>query len=106
MIVRRCLRPLKEKGIDTLILGCTHYPIIKDVIKDKAGRRMRIIDPSAALAARIEEYLRERGLLNPEGGGDEFYFSDISPGTEEVIRLFLGRPIRARLASPGPSRAP
>ena len=54
MIARRYLSPLRQKQIDTLILGCTHYPLLQDVIRERVGRRVRLVDSPSAVLDVIE----------------------------------------------------
>ena len=65
--VEAVLRPLLDKGIDHLVLGCTHYPYLLPHIRDIAGPGVAIIDPSPAIARRVEQLLAERNLLAPIG---------------------------------------
>ena len=99
MIVKKYLKPLKDRQIDTLVMGCTHYPLLKEVIEAKAGRRIVTVDPSHETALTVQEYLLEQGLATqdlkhiPEG--EEHYFvSDLAPATAEIARRFMGRRIR------------
>lgn len=89
------LKPLKDAGVDTLILGCTHYPILKDVIKDEMGSNVKLVDSGIAASYAVVKELTERGLLNPENTpGDEIYYvSDIPATFSFVASLFLGREI-------------
>jgi glutamate racemase len=56
MIVKKYLHPLKVRQVESLILGCTHYPLLKTIIQQKIGRRVRIIDSSVAVAEKIREF--------------------------------------------------
>ena len=102
MIVRKYLRPLKDKQIDTLVLGCTHYPLLKPVIKEKAGKRIRIVDPSTEVALKVKAYL-EKNYFYKGGGSDptkhRFFLSDLSPQSEEIVQRFLGTRIPLELAT-------
>ena len=95
-IVKKCLIPLKMRGIDTLVLGCTHYPVLKPVIQAKAGRRVTLVDPAEEVAAEVAEYL----ALHPElasslGQGEpQIYVSDLTEAFERIARLFMGRKVR------------
>jgi glutamate racemase len=63
MILRKYLAPLKQSQIDTLVLGCTHYPLLKDLIQHRMGKnRVRLIDSSIEVALSLQAYLQE----NPE----------------------------------------
>ena len=57
MIVKKYLHPLKVRQIDTLILGCTHYPLLAGVIQRKIGKRVAIIDSSVGVAAAVKSFL-------------------------------------------------
>lgn len=59
MILRRYLHPLKDKQLDTLILGCTHYPLLAHLIQPRIGKRVRLIDSSHHLAQELASFLDE-----------------------------------------------
>ena len=63
MAVEEYLPSLKQAGVDTIILGCTHYPLLADVITEYMGNNVRLISAGAAAARRLCAYLRENGLL-------------------------------------------
>jgi len=65
LIAEEYLKEIKTRGIDTLVLGCTHYPILRRVIQDAVGPKIRIIDSAEAVALRTRELLSESVLLNP-----------------------------------------
>lgn len=71
------METMKEKDVDTLILGCTHYPFLADVIGEIAGKDMEIVDPAVETSREMAEILREQGLLNGSGqkGWTRFYAS-------------------------------
>ena len=58
-IAKNYLYPLKLKQIDTLILGCTHYPLLKDVIQEKIGRQVKLIDPAEQTAEQLKRFLAD-----------------------------------------------
>jgi glutamate racemase len=98
-IVKKYLIPLKMKGIDTLILGCTHYPLIKKVIQEKAGKRIKLVDPSEEIALEVKNFIENAPELAKElqeNGEPEIYVSDITPNFEKIAKLFLGRPIKLK----------
>jgi len=64
LLLERYLTPMMEKGADTLVLGCTHYPFLKDMIQQVAGTRLAVIDPSDAVAAQTKRILMEYGLIS------------------------------------------
>jgi glutamate racemase len=61
-ILENALLPMIEKGIDTIVLGCTHYPFVISLIKDIAGEGIRVIDPAPAIARQVDRMLNERSL--------------------------------------------
>ena len=86
-IVKKYLHPLKLKQIDTLILGCTHYPLLKEIIQAKIGKRVKVIDSSDALSILIKEFLRDNAGIASKlirDGTCQFYVSDV---TEHLKKL-------------------
>lgn len=61
-VVYGSLKPLLDAGADCIVLGCTHYPFLHDLISDIAGPGVRVIDPAPAVARRLLEVMRERGI--------------------------------------------
>lgn len=94
-IAEEYLQELKEQNIDTLVLGCTHYPILSDVIQKVAGNNVSLIDSGIASAELIKLELSKADLLTDldKPGKQEFYVSDIPAKFKEVAELFLGNPI-------------
>ena len=85
---------LREAGIDTLVLGCTHYPLLKSVIGETIGSGVRLVDSAEATASVARGRLEERGLLAGNGGragNDRFFVTDSSERFNEVGSRFLGR---------------
>jgi glutamate racemase len=66
-VLRKALDPMLARGIDTVVLGCTHYPFVIPLIEEIAGPRVRVIDPAPAVARQTERLLAEHGLLAPTG---------------------------------------
>ncbi len=92
LVVERYLDKLMKAGVDTIILGCTHYPIIKDAISKVAGENVKLIDSGKETAIYGKKILLENNLLNvnDEFGKCEFYVSDTPQGFEDVAGVFLG----------------
>jgi glutamate racemase len=93
LIAREYLFPLKLQKIDTLVLGCTHYPILREVIGNVLGESTTLIDSGAAAALEVEEMLDRLELRNPsEQKADvRFFVSDIPHKFTEVGERFLGQ---------------
>ena len=81
----------REAGVDTLILGCTHYPLIKEMIGWYMGRNVTLVDPAQTAAHHLERTLSEHGLKgNHEKGEAHFYVSDVPDSFAQTADLFLG----------------
>ncbi len=78
LTAERYLRELINQGIDSLVLGCTHYPLLKRCIGETVGDRVKLVDPAKATAKRVEKFLETNQLLNKkENQGQRlFYVSD------------------------------
>lgn len=92
LTVERYLRPLKEQGIDTLILGCTHFPLLAPLLRDYLGDGVELVDAGREVALRCAEVLRERNLLNASKKRAEhrFYVSDRPQDFARTAAMFLG----------------
>lgn len=83
------------QGIDSLILGCTHYPIIKDEISQYYNGSVDIIDSAETVALSLKKYLEESNLLNSTPPKkNRFLVSDITKGFENAANLFFGKEIK------------
>lgn len=67
-ILDSALRPMLERGIDTVVLGCTHYPFVIPLIEEIAGENVRVIDPAPAVAKQAQRLLESGGLKRLAGG--------------------------------------
>lgn len=94
-IAEEYLKELREIGIDTLVLGCTHYPILSEVIQKIVGKNVSLIDSGVASSEVIKTELEKLDLLSDldTPGIQEFFVSDIPTKFKEVAELFLGREI-------------
>jgi len=88
-VAEEYLAPVREAGVDTLVLGCTHYPLLRDVIQDVMGEDVTLIDSGDAVA---EEVGRVLGESADAGGGEthRFFVSDQVDRFETEMRRFLG----------------
>ncbi len=95
------LEPIKKENVDTLILGCTHYPVIKDVIADIMGDGVTLISPGAEAAKYAQSCLMEKNILNKssESGKNVFYVSDSKELFEENAGHFLEHPVNGEVFS-------
>jgi glutamate racemase len=94
-IAEEYLKELRDLKIDTLVLGCTHYPILANVIQKIIGENVKLIDSGIASAEVVRSEISRIGFeTNSFGtGNNQFYVSDIPAKFQEVAELFLGRPI-------------
>lgn len=92
MTARIYLDDLKKQGVDTLVLGCTHYPILKDVIAEVMGPEVTLVDSAEQTALTVAEILSRQQLLRPVGeqGNHHYYVTDIPAGFIRVGNRFLG----------------
>jgi len=93
LVAKEYLFPLKLEKIDTLILGCTHYPVLRGAIAAAVDSRVNLIDSGAAVAAEVERMLEEKNLRNPSRHTPnlQFYVSDVPARFTEIGERFLGR---------------
>lgn len=93
LIIRRYLSELKEQGIDTLILGCTHYPLLSEAIHDYMGDEVTLVDSGYETALYSKKILEENNLLNDTATAKnpEFFVSDTPDDFKNIAELFLGR---------------
>lgn len=100
-IAEKYLAGMKRFSPDALVLGCTHYPILKDVIQQTMGENVTLIDSGQATAEEVEDLLKEKDLANPdriEGERrlcddlDHFYVTDAAERFARVAERFLGSP--------------
>jgi glutamate racemase len=78
-ILEKALHPMLEKGIDTVVLGCTHYPFVIPLIREIAGNNVRVIDPAPAVARQTIHLLTERNSLPPTGHAGNVRFTTTGP---------------------------
>jgi glutamate racemase len=85
------LSPLKEAGVDTLILGCTHYPYLSKVIADIMGPDVALIDPAIETALEAKSVLEELGMLNRQRAvsAHQFFFSKDSREIQVLVERLL-----------------
>ncbi len=93
LTAQRYLRPLVANGIDTLVLGCTHYPLLKDAIQETVGEGITLIDSAEETAVEVTAALKSRAIMNRSGknGSNTFYLTDIPHRFTETGRRFLGQ---------------
>lgn len=95
MVVREYLAPLEDAGVDTVVLGCTHYPLLKPVLGAELGERVSLIDSAEETASDTGRVLIERGIQAPAEGRATYRFV-ASDAPEQFLRQaqrFLGETV-------------
>jgi len=96
MIAREYLTIIRRSKADTVILGCTHYPLLKPVFRRILGRRVTLIDSAQEVALEVREFLTkiDKDRLTKTRGRTEFYVSDMPSHFSRTAARFLGYQIR------------
>jgi len=98
LIAREYLQPLREAAVDTVVLGCTHYPLLKPVLADILGAGVRLIDSAAETAAETRRVLSAGNIEAPSAPAEPLRRFVASDDSRQFLRLgqrFLGRPLDA-----------
>ena len=94
-VAKDYLKPLKDAKVDTVILGCTHYPLLRPVIRQVVGSRVTLIDSAKQVAIEVKKILSSENLLNTgKKGSHKFYVSDNPEWFTGLAQRFLGKPIK------------
>ncbi len=95
------LKELKKKNIDTLVLACTHYPLLKKTIKKIIGPKVKIINPAESLVKKLKIFLKNNPSIKlKKGTNHKFYFSDTPYHLKQMSKLALGKEIKATIKDP------
>jgi glutamate racemase len=97
-ILKKYLTPLRQQQVDTVVLGCTHYPLILDLVRKKSGTRVQVPDPAKAVSLRLSDYLQrhpEIESLLTRSGVRQFLTTDDPQLFQELGWRFLGRKFEA-----------
>ena len=90
-ILKKYLKPFAKNKIDTLILGCTHYPILRNKIKEILGDKVEIIDSAQQIALELKNYLKKSKVAPAKKPNYQFFVTDFSPGLEKIAPKFLSQ---------------
>ena len=107
-LLQRYLAPLEHAGADTLILGCTHYPFLQDLIRDLVGEDVAVVETGEAVARQLRRRLDAAGLLAPDGpvAGETFWTTgDPAVGAPALARLWSRQSSLQPLVLPSTERA-
>jgi glutamate racemase len=93
LTAREYLKPVLAEGIDTLVLGCTHYPLLKPLLQEEAGPQITLIDSAEAMAAITADLLAESGLATPRRKAPDyrFFVTDVPYRFQTIGEQILGR---------------
>jgi glutamate racemase len=99
LVVDRYLSAFQKSGIDTLILGCTHYPVLREAIQNYLGNQVVLINSGRETALSCARILREKNMLNTlsQPGRCEYYVSDRVEGFYPMAQLCLDREMDANV---------
>jgi glutamate racemase len=91
-ILEEALRPMLARGIDTVVLGCTHYPFVIPMIQEISGPGVRVIDPAPAVARQAARLLEapENQVISVERGAVKYYTSGSANPLSRLLPFFLG----------------
>ena len=95
-VIKKYIDPLKEKGIDTLILGCTHYPLLKTTIENVIDSGIKVINPAESLAKEVKKYLENKPAIDKKikrGTAHKFFFSDEPYNLEKISHMCFNKKI-------------
>ncbi len=90
---KRYLEPLIEENIDTLIMGCTHFPVIKKILANILGDSVTLINPGDSVSETVKAYLAEKDMFSVGASSQRFYVSDKSHTFSSTAKLLLGEDI-------------
>ncbi len=105
MVLRRYLAPLCQRQIDTLILGCTHYPLLTHLVQKRIGKKVQLIDSSIVTARHLKSFLdnspeitsnikeKNKGYQSHHLGKNRFFVSDFTPPLQKLANEIFGRKI-------------
>ena len=91
-ILENALRPMLDRGIDTVVLGCTHYPFVIPLIEQIVGENVRVIDPAPSVTKQAKRMLEAHGMKRPSGtkGAIHFYTSGDVRSLASLLPFLLG----------------
>lgn len=97
LAIRMYLQEFQSAGVSSLILACTHYPLLKPIIRNFIGDKVALIDSAEETAIEVKEMLNARRIVGDEKhqGCDKFYVSDSPESFAEIGEAFLGRPMHS-----------
>ncbi|MFZ5647330.1 MAG: glutamate racemase [Bacillota bacterium] len=91
-MLKRFISPLLDRGVDTIVLGCTHYPFLKEMVGSIAGPGITVIDTGEAVARQVNRVIRQHGIENTgdKAGAEVFHTSGSASEVKAVIKKLWG----------------
>jgi glutamate racemase len=102
IMLKKYLKPLLDKKVDTLILGCTHYGILEPKIKKIVGKNVNIVSESKIVAKKLKDYLMRHPEIEKklaQNGKQTFYSTDITDNFQVLGSKFFGKKIKVEKAN-------
>jgi len=99
-VIKEYLSPLKDKNIDTLVLACTHYPLLYKSIKRFMGSKVKIINPAESVAKEIKAFLKDNPQKIKKGKKHQFFFSDEPYNFNKISHLCFKKKIKIKVNDP------
>lgn len=99
LILQDYLSPLKKRGVEALLLGCTHYGLIENRIAKVMGKKVKIISEGPVVANKLQEYLDKHSEIVKsltKNGQRDYYATDLNRRFEKLTRFFLGSAFRSK----------
>ena len=96
LAIKNYIQPLVEKDIDTLILGCTHYGLLEEEIKNEVGKEVNVISEGKIVAKKLEDYLKRHPEVDnilAKNHGVEFFTTDLTDKFKTLGSKFFGKTI-------------
>jgi len=95
LMAEKYLKEIRRSRIDTLVMGCTHYPALEKVIRHILGNHVQVIHSGRATAKEVKDILEKNNLLNTTGkGGCEYFVTDAPAPFKEIGSRLLGEPLK------------
>lgn len=99
-IIKKYLKPLKNKKIDTLILACTHYPLLKNVISKAIGKKINLVNPAEDLVKDFKKFLENNPKIKLSSGTKhQFFFSDQPYNVKIFSKICLRKEVNLKIAN-------
>lgn len=99
-IIKSYCHPLRMAQIDTLIMACTHYPLLREQIQLKIGRQVKLVDPGEEMVLKLKEFLEKNSEIRESLGKNkdhQFFVSDLTPRFQEIVFQWLGQKIKLKV---------